>query len=323
MNLPDVCFFEAFEEEAAALRRYLPPDVRADFTAKTIQEAGPRTPPARIISIRTQSLIPPGWAAAVGGILSRSTGFDHLTAYREATGVAMPCGYLPLYCARAVAEQALLLWLGLLRRLPLQLRQFQEFHRDGLTGRECDAKTLLVVGVGNIGHEVARVATGVGMRVLGVDLVRKWPEIDYVRIEEGIRQADVIVSAMNLTSLNRGYFNRELLAKVRRGTLFVNISRGELAMVSDLLELLDDGHLGGVGLDVYDAEPELAVSLRTGQPSANPTVQATLELARRPDVICTPHNAFNTAESVDRKAEQSVQQVRQFLATGTFLWPIP
>jgi D-lactate dehydrogenase len=323
MNLPHVCFFEAFEEEAAALRRHLPMDVRADFTAKTIQEVGAAAPPARVVSIRTQSVLPPGWAPSLDGILSRSTGYDHLAAYRDATGLAVPCGYLPLYCARAVAEHALLLWLALLRRLPAQIRQFQDFHRDGLTGRECEAQNLLVVGVGNIGHEITRIGAGLGMRVLGVDLVRKWPEVDYVSIDDGIAQADVIVCAMNLTPRNRGYFNHALLTQAPRGAVFVNVSRGELAVAASLLELLDCGHLGGVGLDVYDAEPELAVSLRAGRPAAHPVARATLELANRPDVICTPHNAFNTVESVERKAEQSIQQVRHFLATGSFLWPVP
>jgi D-lactate dehydrogenase len=78
-----------------------------------------------------------------------------------------------------------------------------------------------------------------------------------------------------------------------------------------------------LGIDVYDHEAELAVSLRTGAASDDPVVQATMDLAQRANVICTPHNAFNTREAVERKSEQSIQQFQQFAATGEFLWPVP
>ncbi len=321
--MQDVFFYEAFEEEAAELRRFLKPGVSAGFTAKTIQEQGDAEPPARIISIRTQSEIPAAWAGTMSALLSRSTGYDHLKAYREKTGSRVPCGYLPKYCTRAVAEQAMLLWMALLRRLPVQTRQFARFHRDGLTGRECEKKTLLVVGVGNIGIEIVRVGAGLGMDVLGVDLVRRHADVTYVPIEEGLPRADVVVCAMNLTGENRGYFGRERWRQAKRGAVFVNIARGELAPAQDLERALHEGVLSGVGLDVYENETELSVSLRAGRLPADPPGQAVLNLKSRPDVILTPHNAFNTREAVERKSEQAVQQVCEFLGKGSFIWPIP
>ena len=92
----DVYFYEAFEEEAVALRRHLPADWRAGFTAQTIQESGDQQPPAKLISVRTQSIIPPAWHAQLVGIVSRTTGHDHLV------GCSVPSGHLPLYCNRAV-----------------------------------------------------------------------------------------------------------------------------------------------------------------------------------------------------------------------------
>jgi len=323
-DLPcDVFFFEAFTEEEAALRRYLPADVRAEFSWKTIQEYQAPAPPARVISIRTQSAIPPAWARALAGILTRSTGFDHLTAYRAATGVPVPCGFLPLYCNRAVAEQALLLWLALLRKLPQQLAQLHTFHRDDITGHECAGTTLTVVGVGNIGHEIVKIGAGLGMRVLGVDLVQHHADVEYVTPAAGIAAADILVCAMNLTATNCGYFRYEVLQTARRGALFINIARGEFSPAPDLLRLLDEGQLGGVGLDVYHHEKELAVALRTNTAADDADVCATLALARHPRALLTPHNAFNTHEAVARKSEQSMQQLQQFLATGAFLWPLP
>ena len=76
-----------------------------------------------------------------------------------------------------------------------------------------------------------------------------------------------------------------------------------------------------MGLDVYDAEPQLAVALRGGDIAAN--AASIMALRARPDVICTPHNAFNTNERVERKAAQSVEQLLHLRRTGTFLWPVP
>lgn len=319
----DIQFYEAFAEEADALRRLLPGRIRAGFTPKTIQESGDDTPPARLISIRTQSVVPAGWASQLGGILARATGYDGLLRFQAETGTAAQLGYLPLYCARAVAEQAMCMWMALLRKLPLQVRQFAMFHRDGLTGHECERKQLLVVGVGHIGSEVVKIGQGLGMEVRGVDIVQRHPSLTYVPKEEGIAWADVIVCAMNLTADNAGYFDHRALSKARCGVLFVNVARGEMSPSPDLLRLMDENHLGGVALDVFDQESKLAVALRTGRASDDPSVRATLALAKRPNVICTPHNAFNTVESVERKSRQSVEQIEHFLKHGTFLWPAP
>jgi D-lactate dehydrogenase len=198
-----------------------------------------------------------------------------------------------------------------------------DFNRDGLTGSECEGKTLLVVGVGNIGNEVARIGKGLGMKVLGVDIVKRYESLHYVSIEQGLGAADIIVCAMNLTAENRHYFNYHRLKQARPGTVFVNISRGEQSLSADLLRLLDENHLGGVGLDVFNHEMELANSLRDGRPSDDEEGANILELAARPNVICTPHNAFNTHEAIARKSKHSVEQIDHFLKNGEFPWPVP
>ncbi|RKZ90697.1 MAG: hydroxyacid dehydrogenase, partial [Candidatus Parabeggiatoa sp. nov. 1] len=77
-------------------------------------------------------------------------------------------------------------------------------------------------------------------------------------------------------------------------------------------------------LDVYDKERELAVFLRGGNSlPENSDSLITLKLAKRPNVILTPHNAFNTQEAVERKSVHSIQQITHFLETGQFVWPVP
>ena len=324
MSEYDVYFYEAFDEERALLEKYLPKKIKAGFARETIQESAHALPPAPIISTRTQSQLPLKWAAHLQAILSRSTGYNHLLDYQEATDFKGHLGYLPLYCNRAVAEQAMLLWMSLLRKLPLQMERFHSFSRSGLTGFENAGKTLLVVGVGNIGHEVVRIGQGLDMQVLGVDLVKKFTDTHYVSIEEGIARADIIVSAMNLTKQNRAYFNYSLLKRAKTGVIFVNVARGELSPVEDLYRLIKEKHLGGLALDVYEQESKLAVFLRSGAAQTDdPFLLKIKELQQMPNVIFTPHNAFNSFEAVERKAQHSVRQLQHLLEKGTFLWPIP
>jgi len=320
----DVFFYEAFAEERELLQKLLPENIRAGYASETIQEAGHDEPPALLISTRTQSRIPHEWAQKLNGILSRSTGYNHLLDYQSETEFKGAMGYLPLYCNRAVAEQAMMLWMALLRKLSLQIEQFNTFSRDGLTGLECSGKTLLVVGVGNVGHEVVRIGRGLDMRVLGVDIVKKFDDVDYVAVEQGAPKADIIVSAMNLTRKNRGYFHYDLLKKFRKGVIFVNIARGELSPIKDLFTLLKEGHLGGAALDVYENESRLAVALRNKQMVIDDPFFAMIhEMKQMPNVIFTPHNSFNTKEALQRKAEHSVKQVVHFLENNAFLWDVP
>jgi D-lactate dehydrogenase len=314
----DVYFYEAFEEEAEELKSILGNHISYDLTDKTIQETGHSAPPARLISIRTQSLIPKDWAHHLDGILSRSTGYDHLKKYLGTIPVQLPCGYLEEYATRAVAEHAILLTMALLRRLPQQRDQFHHFDRDGVTGKESAGKKLLVVGVGRIGSEIVKIGTALGMNVRGVDIVQRNSEVRYCEKEEGIAWADIIICAMNLTNDNRGYFSYNLLRQATNGIFFINIARGEHAPISDLLRLVQENHIGGLGLDVFEDEPNVAVALRSGVDSASTEAQTVAALLQYPQVLFTPHNAFNTIEAVRRKSQFSVDEVLYFLKTKNF-----
>jgi D-lactate dehydrogenase len=316
----DVFFYEAFEEEAAELTRLLGKSCSFDCSTKTIQELSHIKPPASLISIRTQSKVPLEWSDSIDGVLSRSTGYDHLIAYRSAIKKPLPLGFLDEYATRAVAEQAILLAFALLRKLPAQMGNFAAFERDGLTGSECPGKNLLVIGVGRIGSEICTIGRSLDFAVKGVDIVRNNKDVEYISKEEGIRWADVIVCSMNLTEENRHYFNYDLMKNAKTGSLFVNIARGELSPVRDLTRLLDEKLLGGVGLDVYEDESVLGVALRNPQANASPVVKEIKRLAAYPNVILTPHNAFNTMEAVKRKAQMSVEQVHHFLKHKDFIW---
>lgn len=320
----DVFFYEAFEEEMQAIQSFMPSHIRAGYTPLTIQEYEATMPPASIISLRTQSVIPANWHTKLDAILSRSAGYDHLTTFAQTTGFpSQQLGYLPCYCVRAVAEQALLLALALLRKLRLQQHSFESFHRDGLSGMECRGKQVLVVGVGRIGYEIASIFSALGASVRGVDLDEKYSDVAYCDIASGLAEADLVFCAMNLNESNRAYFDHTRYEQMKPGALLINIARGECTPALAAAQALNTGQLAGLALDVYNHESELAVSLRQGTMSSDPEVQTLLELSQRPNVITTPHNAFNTQEAVLRKAEQSVRQTHEFLKNRQFIWSIP
>lgn len=315
----DVVFYEVFKEEEAALKKFLPKKITARFIPKTIQSSGTESLSATLISVRTQSRIPPEWTGKLSGILTRSTGYDHLMKYPK----QIRCGYLGDYCARAVAEQAVLMSAALLRKLKKQITNFDKFNRDDITGRECKGSRLLVVGVGNIGSEVVDVAQGLRMEVKGVDIKRRRRNLHYVSLAEGMAWADVVVCALPLTEKTRGMLNYSIFKKARPGLIFVNISRAEVSPLKDLARLLKEGVLGGIGLDVFEEEPELAQCLAQNKKSSSPAVKTVLFLKDTEKVIFTPHNAFNTEESVERKARLSAESVLVFLAKQKFPFPVP
>lgn len=315
----DIYFYEAFDKEKELLEKQLPEGISAGFFHETIQESGNKEPPAKIISIRTQSRVPISWAGKIKAILSRSSGYDHIEPYKD----ILPCGYLPEYCSRSVAEHAILLILNLMKKFPRQIKQFTEFGRQNITGNEIKNKTLLVVGVGKIGYEIYKLAKNLDMNVKGVDIDNKHDDVEYVDIEIGLKIADVVVCAMNLTEENSGYFDYDLLKKAKPGVLFINIARGELSPSQDLLKLLEEKHLGGIGLDVYNKEATLGESLRNKIFHKDEEIIAVMELSKKENVILTPHNAFNTNEAVGRKSEQTIQQLKHFIDNEKFLWEIP
>ncbi len=330
----DAVMYEAFEEEERELKALLPKGRKYLFTWKTIQESGHESPPGRIISVRTQSKLPLEWAGQLDGLITRSTGYDHVSEYLRSCGRPLKAAYLPEYAARAVAEQAMILWSSCLRLLKTQASCFERFHRDGLTGREIKGRTIAVAGVGRIGTQIADIAKGLGMTPLGIDLAPK-KELElkyglkYLSWEEALPQADVLACALPLSSLTRGLVNKSLLSTIKKGAVFVNVGRGEVAPSEDLLELLEDGTLSGVGLDVYDHEKELAAVLRDGAEAssfpeeARRSVEAALKLMAHPRALLMPHNAFNTQESVGRKSQETASNLECYFSRGVFLTPVP
>lgn len=199
--------------------------------------------------------------------------------------------------ARAVAEGALTLMLALVKRLPELQHALLERNwgaRDRLELGDLEGTTLGIVGYGRIGRELADLARALGMHVLAHD-----PLVDDATTPLGalFENADIVSLHAPLTDETRGIVGPELLACAKPGLVLVNTARGGLvSSLDDLLAALEDGRLGGVGLDVFDEEPP--------DPSH--------PLFAHPRVVATPHAlglTLGAREAVFRAMAEGVAAV--------------
>ena len=200
--------------------------------------------------------------------------------------------------AHAVAEGALALMLALVKRLPElgdAVREGRWSARDELELGDLDGATLGIVGYGRIGRELADLARGLGMRVLAYD-----PLVDEAStpLDVLFAESDVVSLHAPLTDETRGLVNRETLARAKPGLILVNTSRGGLvSSLDDLLEALESGRVGAVGLDVFAEEP--------------PDVSH--PLFSHPRVLVTPHALGMTRRSRERIFREMAEGVAAVL----------
>jgi phosphoglycerate dehydrogenase-like enzyme len=195
----------------------------------------------------------------------------------------------------AVAEAALLLILALARRLPEARAAFAGREIGVPLGMELCGKTLGIIGLGRSGAALAERGRALGMEVIATTSASSDNDL-YVLLA----RADVVSLHCPLTARTRGLIGRRALAAIKPGALLVNCARGPIIDRPALQEALDQGRLGGVGLDVLWEEP---------WDPADP-------LFGRNDVVVLPHVAGSTAEALARIAEVVAGNVRA-LVSGT------
>lgn len=256
-------------------------------------------------------------------IATRSTGYDHidLEACHE-RGIVV--ANVPLYGANTVAEHTFALILSLSRNVHRAWvrTQRQDFGVVGLQGFDLRGRTLGVVGTGNIGMHVIKIARGFGMRVLASDpqpneLAAEVLGFAYAPLESVLQQADIVTLHAPLVPATERLINAETIASMKRGALLINTSRGGLVDTQALLRALNTGQLGGAGLDVLEGEELLSEDHWDVVSSANESeLRRMLEhqqLLLREDVVVTPHIAFDSVEAVQRIADTTLQNVQRYL----------
>jgi D-lactate dehydrogenase len=175
-------------------------------------------------------------------------------------------------------------------------------------------RTVGVVGTGRIGAALARIARGFGCRVLAYD---PYPEkglpVDYVSLDELLAEADIISLHCPLTPDTHHMINKAALARMKRGVMLINTSRGGIVDTRAVISGLKSGQIGHLGLDVYEEEGDLFFEDLSGQVLQDDTFARLLTF---PNVLVTAHQAFFTEEALMAIAETTLDNITTFAATG-------
>jgi D-3-phosphoglycerate dehydrogenase len=204
------------------------------------------------------------------------------------------------------AEHAITMMLALAREIPQADASTQagKWEKNRFMGVEITAKTLGVVGCGNIGSIVVDRAHGLRMKVIAYDPFLSAERardlgVEKVDLDELFRRSDFITLHTPLTDKTKNIIDAKSIATMKKGVRIVNCARGGLADEAALRQALDSGHVAGAAFDVFVEEPA----------KANP-------LFGHPNVVCTPHLGASTAEAQENVALQVAEQMSDYLLTG-------
>lgn len=252
-------------------------------------------------------------------IATMSTGFDHvdLDAARE-RGITV--SNVPTYGEFTVAEHTFALILAISRKIFESQTRIKEgiFSPEGLTGFDLYGKTLGVVGTGNIGRNVIRIAKGFGMSVIAYN--RSYNEqlaqelgFTYKDLDSVLRESDIITLHVPLTDETHHLINDEKISIMKNGAVIINTSRGGVLDTTALLNALESKKISAAGIDVLEEEPLLKEEKQLLTKKFNTEeLQRVIEghmLAVNPNVVMTPHNAFNSHEALRRIIDTTIENI--------------
>ncbi len=208
----------------------------------------------------------------------------------------------------SVAELLFGVLISLVRHVHLADHSMRKgrWDRSKLGGREVRGKTLVIVGLGRIGSEVARRARAFGMTVVGYDpyiAAARFEELGVERVDrlpDALERADVLTVHTPLTAETKGMIGAGELARLPRHAVVLNLARGGIVDEGALVEALSAGRVAGAGLDVYAVEP---------LPADSP-------LRQMPNVVLTPHLGASTTDAQRSVAMEACVAVRDALVTG-------
>lgn len=235
-------------------------------------------------------------------IATRTAGYSHIDV-TSATAHGVAVANVPHYAGPSVGEFVFGLVLTLVRKIREADADVKRgnWNFTSFLGYELRGKTLGIIGLGDIGQYVARLAKAFGMEVITYSLPYE-PELEtslqvqYVSLEDLLRRSDIISVHVPLTTETRGLIDAQKLALVKEGAILVNTARGGIINEDALYQALLSGQLGGACLDVVEEEPP-----RKGNP-----------LFTLPNVIATPHIAWHTREAIERQFEETMKNVIAF-----------
>lgn len=261
-------------------------------------------------------------------IATRSTGFDHIDL-AEAARRGIVVSSVPSYGENTVAEFAFALILALSRKIYDSFHRIAEkgsFSQDGLRGFDLKGRTIGIVGTGRIGRHMIRMAKGFEMNVIAYDPfpnhdLAQTLQFEYCGLDDLLARSDIVTLHAPYNEHTHHLINMENVSKIKRGAYLINTARGALVETAALVKGLKDGNVAGAGLDVLEEEGAMndeAGLLVQPHPKEEElrTLLANHYFMEHPNVIMTPHNAFNTQEAIERILNTTIDNVKAF-GSGT------
>ncbi len=204
----------------------------------------------------------------------------------------------PGVSAIAVAEHTLALMMAVAKRTVEVDQQVRQGRWPRAMVTQLRGKTLGLIGTGAIGREVARLGSGIGMRVIAWTFHPRGDVAEWVSFDEVFRQSDVLSVHVRLSTETSGLIRREHLELMKPGAILINTARGGIVNEADLVQALLTNRIAGAGLDVFETEP---------LPPESP-------LFAMPNVVLTPHAAGITPEATEAGLALAIENVCAFLA---------
>ena len=208
-----------------------------------------------------------------------------------------------------MAELVIAEAISLIRRIPEKSRAAHNgvWEKDAKGCNEIRGKTLGIIGYGNIGSQVSVLAEAVGLKVIYYDIAPKLPlgnASSSNSLKQLLNTADIVTLHVPGTADTKEMINKKTLIQMKKGSILLNLSRGDVVNEQDLLEVLKSKHLKGVGLDVYPMEPK-----KKGD-------SFKYALQEHKNVILTPHIGGSTEEAQANIGKDAATKLIQFLETG-------
>ncbi|MGA2504170.1 MAG: D-2-hydroxyacid dehydrogenase [Anaerolineales bacterium] len=230
-------------------------------------------------------------------IVRGGVGLDTIDAdYARSKGITVM--NTPKASSASVAELAIGFMFALARNLykATATVKAEKWEKKAFEGDEISGKTLGLLGIGNIGKEVARRANALGMTVIAYDpYVKDAEDVTLVTLDELLSRSDYISLHLPKTKESADMINKSLFAKMKTGVRIVNCARGGIINEADLYEALTGGKVAGAALDVYAEEPPMD-----------------WKLVKLDNVICSPHIGAATREAQGRVGAEVAEKLIEF-----------
>ncbi|CDC41801.1 putative D-lactate dehydrogenase [Firmicutes bacterium CAG:449] len=253
--------------------------------------------------------------------LTRTAGYNHVDL-KACKDFHIESAFVPGYSPNAISELALTLAMMLLRNAAYTVDYTHKGNfkvTNQMFSREVRGCTVGILGCGRIGCTSASLFKGLGAKVIGYDVYQsdKAKElVEFVDLATFVKEADIIlVHLAYIPGVNDNFINKELISKMKKNAILVNVARGEVLDLKSALEAVENNHLAGLAIDVIDHEKTLFFK-NFEDPSKMDTEVHQKLIDLYPRVLVTPHIGSSTDKALIDMIEVSLKNMDEYLSTG-------